>query len=261
MADLLFYQKLVVLNKDQHRRHSLKLDNFDFAAHAQSVLLTGSEFGEACNEYPIAFVKGVEDSMVPVALLGFRQDENLYVDANGKWNARYIPAFVRRYPFVFSETSPEQFVVCIDEACTGLAVAEGGSPLFDESGAASPFLNSMIQFMQNYQGDFVRTQAFVARLRKFDLLKEGNAKIVFNSGDELLLNGIWMVDEAKLIALDDARQLELVKSGELGWIYAHLISLSNLNHHINLDAQKTAAALTVSGLKGKKQGKAHSLPV
>ena len=249
MADLLFYQKLVALNKDQHRLHFLKLDSLDFAARTQSILLTSSEFGEACKEYPILFVKGADASMVPVALLGFRQNENLYVDANGKWNARYIPAYVRRYPFIFSETDTEQFVLCIDEACTGWNITEGGNPLFDEFGAASPFLNNMIQFMQNYQGDFLRTQAFVTHLQKLDLLKESNAKIVLNSGGEFILNGLWVVDEAKLLALDDAKLLELIRSGELGLIYAHLISLSNLNYHVSLEAKIDAAKKGGGGIK------------
>lgn len=242
MTEPLFYKKLVALNKDQHRRHFLNLDNLDFAAHAHSVLLSGSEFGEACKEYPIVFAKGADNNFVPVALLGFRQDENLYIDVKGKWNARYIPAYVRRYPFIFSETSPGQLVLCMDEACVGLNVTGGGNPLFDEQGAASPFLNGVIQLMQNYQADYLRTQAFVANLQKLDLLKESSARIALNAGGEFSLNGLWLVDDAKLAALDDAKLLELARSGELGWIYAHLISMSNLNYHISLEARKKTGA-------------------
>lgn len=243
MAELLFYNKLVVLNKDVHRSHSFKkFDNLAFAANTQSVLLTGSEFAEASKEYPIVFVKGPDGGMMSVALLGFRQSENLYVDASGNWDARYIPGYVRRYPFVFSEVSSEQLVVCVDEECAGLNTAGEGDPLFDEQGAASPFVNNMIQFMQDYQIDFLRTLAFVEHLQHLDLLKESNAKITLVGGEEFLINGIWMVDEAKLAALDDDNLLQLAKNGELGRIYAHLISLSNLGQFARLDAKKTATA-------------------
>jgi len=242
MAELLFYKKPVALNNEQHRRHSFKkFNSLDFASHAQSVLLTGSEFTEASKEYPIVFAKTPDNSMVPVALLGFRQGENLYVGASGKWSARYIPAYVRRYPFIFHEASDEQFVVCVDEDCAGLNVVGEGEPLFDEKGAASPFVNNMIQFMQDYQVDFLRTRAFMEHLQQLDLLKENNAKITLNTGEEFLINGIWMVDESRLLALDDENISKLARSGDLGRIYAHLISLSNLNQLASLDKPKVEA--------------------
>lgn len=241
MTELLFYKKLVALNKEQHQRHSIrKFDSLEFAAHAQSVMLTGSEYAEACKEYPIFFVKAPDGGMMSIALLGFRQSENAYVDANGKWNARYIPGYVRRYPFIFSEVSAEQQVLCVDEECVGLNIAGEGEPLFDEQGATSPFVNNMIQFLQDYQADLLRTRAFIEHLQQFDLLSENNARITLNSGAEFLINGIWVVDEAKFAALDDATLLQFARSGELGRIYAHLISLSNLNHFIRLEEQRTA---------------------
>jgi hypothetical protein len=241
MADLLFYQKLVPLNKEQHRGHSLKkFDRLDFAANAQSVLLTGSEYGEGCKEYPIVFVKAPDNSMMSVALLGFRQNENLYIDSGGKWNSRYIPAYVRRYPFIFSEYNPEQLVLCVDEDCTALNTSGDGEKLFDEQGASSPFMNNIVQFMQDYQLDFQRTRVFMEHLQQLELLKESSAKITLFTGEEFVINGIWMVDEAKLAALSDDKMLLLAKNGELGRIYAHLISLSNLNHLAVLDAKKSA---------------------
>ena len=241
MTELLFYKKLVPLNKELHRNFSFKkFDSLSFAAQTQSVLLTGSEFAEASKEYPIVFIKAPDNSMMSVALLGFRQSENLYIDAKGKWDARYIPAYVRRYPFVFSEVSTGQLVVCMDEDCIGMNIAGEGMPLFDEKGETTLFVNNMVQFMQDYQVDFLRTRAFMEHLQQLDLLKESNARIVLGSGEEFQVNGIWTVDEAKLAALDDDKLLLLAKNGELGRIYAHLISLSNLSHFAELEAKKTA---------------------
>jgi len=240
MAELLFYKKLVPLSKEVHRAYSFKrFDSLEFAANAQSVLLTGSEFAEASKEYPIVFVKAPDNTMMPVALLGIRSGENLYVDASGKWDARYIPAYVRRYPFIFSEVSPEQLVLCVDEGCGALNVEGEGEALFDDQGVASQFVNNVVQFMQDYQVDFLRTRAFVEHLNQLELFKESNARIVLNSGEEFVINGIWMVDEAKLAALADDKLLQLAKSGELGRVYAHLISLSNLNQFGRLLAQKS----------------------
>ena len=242
MADLLFYKKLAPVNKEQHRRHSLKrFERLDFAANAQSVLLTGTEYPDASKEYPIVFVKAPDNSFMSVALLGFRPNENLYINSDGKWDARYIPAYVRRYPFIFSEASPQQLVLCVDEDCDALNIAGEGEPLFDEQGATSPFMNNIVKFMQDYQQDFQRTKAFLEHLQQFDLLKENSVQIKLLTGEEFHVNGIWVVDETKLAALGDDKLLQLAKNGELGRVYAHLISLSNLNYFAVLDANKAAA--------------------
>lgn len=243
MTELLFYKKLVALQKDQHRHHSFKkFERLDFAAHTQSVLLAASEYAEACKDYPIVFVKTPDNNMMSIALLGFRQNENLYVDANGKWNARYIPVYVRRYPFVFSEVSADQVMLCVDEECIGLNTAGEGEALFDEQGTASPFVNDLMQFMNNYQMNLTRTLAFTEHLQQLGLFVENNAKVKLNSGEEFLINGFSIVDETRLAALDDDTLLQLAKSGELGRIHAHLISLSNFDNFIKLDEQRSTSA-------------------
>jgi hypothetical protein len=243
MAEILFYKNLVPLNKEQHRGHSFKrFESLDFATRTQSVLLTGSEYGEACKEYPIVFVKAPDNSVMSIALLGFREKENLFVDANGKWDAHYIPGYVRRYPFIFSEANPEQLVLCVDEGCANLNTTGEGEALFDDKGEASGFVSNIVKFMQDYQVDFLRTRAFLEHLQQLDLLKESSAQITLQNNQEFVVNGIWMVDEAKLMALGDDKLLQLAKSGELSRIYAHLISLSNLGNFALMDAKRASAA-------------------
>ena len=43
--------------------------------------------------------------MYPVALLGLKKNQNLFVDKSGKWNADYIPAYARRYPFCMARVT------------------------------------------------------------------------------------------------------------------------------------------------------------
>src|SRR5260370_40891314 len=99
---LLIYERAVQVNPGQHKDVSIKAGvDFGFAKNVNSVPLMAAEFEPACVEYAIVFA-GEEAGIMPGALLGIRDNENLYVDENGAWNAKYIPAFVRRYPFVFS---------------------------------------------------------------------------------------------------------------------------------------------------------------
>src|ERR1700719_1085555 len=112
---LLIYERAVPVNPRQHRDLSVKSGaDFGFAKQVNSVPLMAAEFEPACSEYAIVFA-GQGKEITPVALLGVRDQENLYVDDKGAWNAKYIPAFVRRYPFVFSSDNSETLTLCVDE--------------------------------------------------------------------------------------------------------------------------------------------------
>ena len=73
---------------------------------------------------------------MPAALLGIRDKENLYVGQNGNWNAKYVPAFIRRYPFVFSSTDGGRFTLCLDHEFDGVNRSGLGERLFDFEGSA-----------------------------------------------------------------------------------------------------------------------------
>ncbi len=233
------YQKFVALNKDTHRNHKLKLiTDLSFTADLQTVPLLPTEFIEAAKEYPIVFVKSEQGTadFQPMLLLGLAAGENLYVEADGAWKARYVPAFIRRYPFILAETSKDQFTLCVDSEFPGFNETEG-TPLFDANGE-SEFLKGMIQFVTNFHRDAQLTNAFAAKLHALDLLEEKNLKAEIKDGREFLVRGFYVVNEEKLHKLDAGKVHELFSSGELALIYAHLISLSNLNRLVDLKAAK-----------------------
>jgi|TARA_Y100000310_G_scaffold294267_1_gene324609 hypothetical protein len=226
MANLLFYEKPVALNKVVHKDSKIKplSGDYGFATKTNSVVLAGIEFTEAAKEYPIVFAQA-GDTTVPVALLGLRNEENLFIDKEGKWDARYIPAFVRRYPFVLAETQEQQQrMVCIDESFAGLNTAEGEA-LFGDDGEPTQILKQAMEFLEEYQRQYIRTEAFLKRLTDNDLLMALNARVDLVDGKQFALTGLLAVDEKKLLQLDDAKALEFFRSGELAWIYCHLMSL------------------------------------
>jgi len=226
MANLLFYEKPVALNKVTHREARIRplRGDYGFARKTNSVVLAGIEFTEAAKEYPIVFAQAGE-AVVPVALLGLRNEENLFIDAAGKWDARYIPAFVRRYPFVLAETQErQQRMVCIDESYSGLSTKEG-EPLFDAAGEPTQLLKQAIEFLEEYQRQYQRTETFIKRLRDNDLLMSLNARVDLVDGKQFQLTGLLAVDEKKLLQMPDEKAIELFRSGELAWIYCHLMSL------------------------------------
>ncbi len=231
MKQLLFYENPVALDKEAHK--NLKLDastgDLSFAKKTNSVIVAGVEFIHAAKEYTIVFAKAAGDKIIPLALLGLRNDENLFVDDQGKWDALYVPAFVRRYPFVLAESNQSgEMAGCIDQSFPGFN-KNSGTPLFDKKGEQSDLLKKAVDFLQDYQSQNQRTEIFTNRLKDLDLLVELTARTDLTDGQQLSMGGLLVVDEKKLLELDKKQALELFRSGEMGWIYAHLLSLSNIS--------------------------------
>lgn len=243
MSTLLLYKEIKALNRDEHRGLKLKsTGDCQFAAETHIVPLAGLEFFQAARAYPIVFI-GEGDTLSPIALLGLKEGHNSYLEADGQWRANvYVPAFIRRYPFVLAQGDDENFTVCFDESYPGWNQDEGRE-LFAEDGENSEYLNEMIQFLQNFTAEMQRTRAFVSMLTEMGLLASRTLKLTHVSGESFVLRDFQAVDEEKFLKLADEDVLKLHKAGFLGWIYAHLMSLGNANalfeHH--LQARKAAA--------------------
>ena len=233
MASLMFYEEPVALSTEIHR--NFRFDNaewkFGFARNTNSVVLTGIEFAGAGREYPIVFASASEGQVIPVVLLGLRNSENLCVDMGGEWLGRYIPAFIRRYPFVLAGEDGD-LTVCIDASCKQLQ-KERGEALFDEDGNNSDFLESMVTFLSEYQHEYLKTTEFVKKLQDLELFKPLNATVKMHDGEQLGLTGMLVVDEHKMLELDDASALELFRTGQLGWVYTHLASIGNMGRLVD----------------------------
>ncbi|HEV2539440.1 MAG TPA: SapC family protein [Frateuria sp.] len=233
MAEVLFYERPVPLNRTQHKDLRLKgIPSLKFAAAAHSVPLTGAEFPIAARDLPILFAGQSMEDAGPMALLGLRQNENLLVDENGRWATNvYVPAFVRRYPFILAEkpagTEGDDFTVFLDEAYEGFGSDEGDR-LFKEDGSDSEMLSNAVGFLGEFQQHVTRTHWFMDQLRKHQLLEPRNIRLE-KDGKSINLNGLFVVNEEKLRQLDEKTAHEFLREGVLGWIYAHLLSLPNID--------------------------------
>ena len=228
-VQLLIYKSAVPLNRALHQNCWVDIGaNYAFAAKVNSVPLMGIEFPLAASEYAIVF-GGPDSDLTPAAILGLRTDENLLLGRDGSWQAKYIPAFVRRYPFVFSRVE-EKFVLCVDEEFSGLNRAGRGERLFAEDGSASPYVEGILRFLRDYQAHFLATQRFCNRIKELDLLEPATAQLTLGSGGPLSLGGFMAVNRAKLKALPGEILREMAKTDELELIYLHLQSLRNFDH-------------------------------
>lgn len=240
MSEMMFYERVVALNDQAHAQLKVRpAANFAYAAKTNSVPLLASEFFEAAREYPIVFARG-EAGPVPAALLGLRDAENLFVDSDGKWDARYVPAFVRRYPFVPGKGAQGELLVCIDEASPCFDREEGES-LFAE-GKPTPQLEHAIKFLTEFHQAAASTEQLGRRLQELGLLRQADSVAQLNDGTQFRLNGLNVVDEAKLRALGPDAIQELFGNNSLAVIYAHLMSLGNLGGLVDRLSRRNAGS-------------------
>lgn len=247
-----FYQNVVPLNRERHRH--LKLRPMEgrtaFAAAAHFVPVAAVELYEAARDYPVVFAGG--DDATPLAILGLRDGENLFVDTDGRWaKGAYVPVFVRRYPFILSRVGPDttDFAVCLDESFDGLSETEG-TPLFDEEGKESEVVNRVVGVLRDFLTETERTRRFVERLRALDLLTVQSMQVQDGAGRTFALREFRMIDEKKLKELDNDVIGELHRAGYLGCIYAHLVSLGNVTKL----AMRVPAAAQAGGPGGDTTG-------
>ena len=228
-TQLLFYKQAIPVSQEQHGNFSIDTtQDYSFASRVNSVPLTATEFPNAARDYVIVFVG--EKTLMPAALLGAQQDQNVFVSEDGQWEGRYIPAFVRRYPFVFSSNDESStFTLCIDQEFQGLNQDDRGEKLFDEQGEKTSYLNKMLDFLSEYQLQFTRTQIFCEKLRELGLLEPMQAHISLPTGSQLSLTGFQVINRDRLKALDGDKLTELAKTDELELAYLHLQSMNNFS--------------------------------
>lgn len=231
-GNVLFYKNPQPLNPEQHAGLGVKQidEPFGFLRAAHAVPVTVTEFGMAATAYPIIFVG---DTFTPVAAMGVRQGENLFVRDDGQTEPDYyVPAFIRRYPFVFAnDNNSDRLLLCIDRDAP-MVTNQPEVPLF-ESGEPTQFTQNAIEFCQEFERQRRATDEFVGIVRGMGLFEQKSVAYQPRDpqgqpvGDQQKIADYWAIDEKKLGELTPAQFEELRSNGALGAVYAHMISLLN----------------------------------
>lgn len=228
---LMIYENIQPLSSDAHREWSIAVEGYQFASTLISVPLVSTELLAAANEFPIVFSKNGED-YIPLAVMGLREGENLLIDADGRMTTRYVPAFLRRYPFMVGAGKDESMLIGLD-VDSPYVIKDGskGHKIFTETGEQTQFLKDVVEFVKDYQFRSDVVNVFCSRLKELDLfeLMSANVNVGGEGGANISLRGFYVVNKEKLKALSDENVLDLFKKDGLELIYAHLSSLSNMN--------------------------------
>lgn len=228
-GNVLLYKNPQPLSVQEHGALGLKTleKPFNFVATTHVVPLTVQEFGMAATSMPIIFAP---DRKTPLAVMAARSGENLFVDAGGQWEAdAYIPAFIRRYPFVFAnDPQSDNFVVCIDRDAEMIG-ENPDIPMFIGD-QASDYTKNAMDFLQEFERQRRATDEFGALMTEFDLLEEKTVTFTPSNpdgsqGEPVKVADYLGVSEEKLNALPAPKFLDLKNRGALPAIFAHLVSL------------------------------------
>lgn len=225
----LLYNDLQPLNSGQHGNLKLKRDfTVPGVGQTHAIPVTVEEFTHAQRSFPIIFSAG--EDPVPLALMGLNEGVNSFLDADGKplETMAYMPAYLRRFPFILAKLQPtsDELSLCFDPT-SGAFSEEEGEPLFDGEGQPTELTKNILQFCEQFETAGLRTQAFMTELKNSGLLMEGEVSIQPDGVEQpFLYRGFRMVDEEKLRELRGDELRKMNQSGMLPLIFAHLMSLA-----------------------------------
>jgi hypothetical protein len=227
------FKKPKFLNKEEDKGLKLEaLKNYKHTRRLNFCSIAREEVVEASKDYPIFFIKEGED-IVPIAILGLKENENLFVNKQGEWvKEKYIPALARCYPFAISKNQLEskEVVVTVVYDSEYEGINNSGEAVFDSDSELTEYGKSIMDFIQRLFGDFEATKEVLKPLTP--ILKNVDANVDVN-GHKFVLQGLYQIDTEKLNTLDDETLLAMLKSGIFSLVYAHLASMSNFGKLAN----------------------------
>lgn len=227
----ILYNQLEPISSQVHGTLKVKgIETLPQLSKLHAVPLTVDEFSLAQRHYPIIFSVGGEP--VPLALMGLNEGVNTFVDENGKPldNSVYIPAYLRRYPFILARLreGSDELSLCYDPTSGAIGDFADGQPLFDGD-QPSEATKAVLQFCEQFEEAGQRTALFMAELKKSNLLMDGEVAIQpEGTSQPFVYRGFQMVDEEKLRELRGDELRKMNQNGLLPLVYAHLFSLAQV---------------------------------
>lgn len=221
--------QITQLQKDKHAKIKINTNNpFDFAQEQHVVPVVAHEFMRIGAELPIVFVKDTaSERFDAVVMTGLKSGENLMVK-DGVWQGFYVPKALWNHPLLLANDPVQEgnLTVAIIESSPMIGHDEGNA-LFNEEGSESDFLKGRIDSMREILIQAQATKAFINTIAELDLLIPQTLNMTLE-GRPSEITGIYIVDEKKLLSLSEEQTLDLSKRGMMPAIYAHLMSLQQI---------------------------------
>ena len=223
------HKEPIALDTVLHRDLRLKneLNAIPRLAPFTSFMISVSEFADAALNFPILFVRAAPDALgrdtvAPVAVFGMKPGENLFATADGKWDAGYVPAMLRAYPFTMARIEgSDRWAIVFDNTWEGMSRTEG-LPLFNEKGEASELLNNVHKFVQDLETDLERTRQACAALLEMKLLKPMRFDATLANGEAAVGRRLHDASTKRPSASCPTRRSpQMYRNGLLGLLQTH----------------------------------------
>jgi hypothetical protein len=223
----IFYGDLEPLSSATHGNYkSRSSDRAPFLSGVHAIPITLDEFISVQRYCPIIFSVG--ESSLPLALMGLNEGVNVFVDDDGKLRGEiYVPAYVRRYPFMLARLVPDaqELSLCFDPTSGLVGDFEEGVPLF-EGDKPSEATNNILKFCEEFELSAQRTVQFMKELKEMELLMDGEVSIQApGAAEPVIYRGFTMVNEEKIRDLRGDELRKMNQNGMLPLILAHLFSM------------------------------------
>jgi hypothetical protein len=191
--------------------------------------------------YPILIYKDPNNGkLAPVALLGFERGENLFLK-DGGWDAPYVPAMIRRQPFMVGQEpgagGEQQRVVAIDVEHPRVSTEEG-EPLFLPQGGTTEYLEQTASMLEGLFHAQSASESFMQALAEHSLIQSVTLNIRLKDGSEYSLEDFYTLDDEALQKVDAPVLTHLNQGGWLLPAYMMLASLSQLQSLIDRRNQR-----------------------
>ena len=224
----IFYGGLEPLSSNLHGNYRSKSsDRAPFLVHNHAVPITIDEFVAVQRFFPIVFSVG--ENPVPLALMALNEGVNVFFDDDGKpYGELYLPAYVRRYPFMLARLSPDaqELSLCFDPTSGLVGDFEEGEPLFDGD-KPSETTNNVLKFCEEFELSAQRTVSFMKELGESGLLMDGEVSIQPQGAEQpFIYRGFQMVNEDKLRGLEGDDLKRMNQNGMMPLVLAHLFSMA-----------------------------------
>lgn len=225
----LLYNNLEPLNRNVHGKYKIRrMTGLERVASVHAVPVTVEEFPMVQRHFPIVFSVG--DNPVPIALMGLHEGTNTFFDEKGTLREQdiYLPAYLRRYPFLLARLRPEsdELSLCFDPTSGAVGEFDEGEALFDGE-EPSEATKAILKFCEQFEEAGMRTQSFVEELKQSELLMDGEVAIQPQGAEQpFIYRGFQIVDEEKLRNMRGDELRKLNQNGMLPLLFAHLFSLS-----------------------------------
>jgi len=223
------YKNVKILNPKEHSFFRYQApDNLFFAKDLNIIPISFSEVKLLCCDFPIVVI-GEENNLTLAILTGHKK--NSAVDEkSGKWIGEYLPAFLRRYPFIFVEDKEKKTLHFGFDMESGCFNSPEGEALFDMSGNPSKTVTTFMKFLESYGKEIQLTTNILNRLYEIGVLEQAQYKIEREGQEEENIGGFMVFNKEKQSKLDRKSFLEIAKNNWYELIELEILSLKNIKN-------------------------------